>query len=227
MDRKQDNSDLRSKLMILQEALKIIGGPSSAKVLDLFAGKGVMRKKAWADVAAYLGCDKKYSRPDCLRGDNMRLIDHMMTMDSWNVFDLDAWANPWPLASRIASILPGGRFVFVLTCSQQRALTGSTGGTFLRLTAGYPAHWDCRMLFRFYADLVKWQVASWPVKIKSLAYKRKDTEAHQTFYWLIDLEKTPKQARIIPPCPPNHKPLPLPILSPLSPVLGHPTEPTS
>jgi len=95
----------------------MVGGPASARVLDLFAGRGLMRQLAYQGVAEYCGVDRKYQRPgrECIKANNLAVLSVVMGMAEWNIFDLDAYANPWPLFGRVVSLCSPGRKIAVLT----------------------------------------------------------------------------------------------------------------
>lgn len=81
-----------------------LGGPGRCRVLDLFAGSGVMHRLVWHEAADYAGCDERWFRDGrrAFVADNRRLL-RCLDLVPFNVFDLDAYGSPWEQATIIAA----------------------------------------------------------------------------------------------------------------------------
>ncbi|MBU2572378.1 MAG: hypothetical protein KJ725_20555 [Gammaproteobacteria bacterium] len=77
-----------------------------ARVLDLYAGRGAMWSGAWRRASGYLGVDQRQWRSDephpRIVGDALLSLDRL-DLSAYNVFDLDAYGEPWPAALGIAA----------------------------------------------------------------------------------------------------------------------------
>ena len=72
-------------------------GVVRVSVLDLFAGRGEMFSLGWTRADAYVGCDETWEPSDPGRRyccDNLVLL-RSIPLDGFNVFDCDAFGNPW------------------------------------------------------------------------------------------------------------------------------------
>ena len=153
-----DNSDVAAKVMIRRVGLYMMGGPGECRVLDLFAGAQVMRGLVYQDVGAYLGIDRKdYGLPDMLIGDNRRLLPGVLARRSdFNVFDCDAYVNPWVVVNDLCRLVRAPRFVTIATCGISRGLKDGRSNAFIRSVAGLGDLPDTGLLWRWYDDLVRW-----------------------------------------------------------------------
>jgi hypothetical protein len=110
--KKTDNNPqaFKAKVDIRRRVLEQVGKP--AAVFDAFAGSGEMFTAIWSGADRYVGCDLKY-RPftgDCrmmFAADNRRVM-RAIDLRPFNVFDLDAYGNPWEQAIIIADRRPVG-----------------------------------------------------------------------------------------------------------------------
>jgi hypothetical protein len=85
------------KVDLRRHALAFVGGPSKARVFDVFAGRGMMHAEVWEPAAVYVGCDETWQPSDPGRryvGDN-RLVMRAVDLSGFNVFDFDAYGSPW------------------------------------------------------------------------------------------------------------------------------------
>ncbi len=123
-----DNSSAARKTRLRQIAIEWLGGPSECRVLDTFAGSGFMRSACYGDCKAYLGIDiKDTGTPGQLIGDNRVLAP--AHADHFNLFDCDAYNNPWILCDDILQQrTKKGRIVMVTTCNAIRLLMGVSPG---------------------------------------------------------------------------------------------------
>ena len=197
MVEKIDNTNLGLKIKLRKKAIEYAGGNNKAFVLDLFAGKGNMRKFAWAKVARYVGCDKKYSRPnyECIKGDNERLLPGLLKIDSFNIFDLDAYSNPFPLGKKICDLINPGEYQFILTDGINRDLSSKNPSRkILKIidwnTSDLPHGLLCN--FKIHDDIVDWFLGEWPVEINFMEwYQHKRYTQSSPRYYRIVLSKKP------------------------------------
>lgn len=130
---KTDNHQaaLPDKIGLREEALAAVG---EARVLDLFAGKGVMHRAVWHHAAAYLGNDsdkgQALAHPAPCHHAEAQILLRAIPLAPWNVFDLDAYGSPWNEVTVLAArrrLLPGERVAIVLTDgAPRRAMLGLT-----------------------------------------------------------------------------------------------------
>jgi len=92
----------QAKLALRREVLAKV---RPARVLDLFAGRGEMWRGAWHLADGYLGVDQRPWRSDephhRLMLDNAQAVEKLR-LGAYNVFDLDAYGEPWSMALAIA-----------------------------------------------------------------------------------------------------------------------------
>lgn len=83
-------------------------GLAKASVFDAFAGQGEMFQRVWKDAkGGYVGCDLTWYRDDrdAFVADN-RIVLRSIDLSGFNIFDIDAWGNPWEQALIIAARRP-------------------------------------------------------------------------------------------------------------------------
>ncbi len=187
----RDHSDISAKLAIRKKVIEMMAG-KPIKVLDLYAGQGLMKKMVWEEAAKeYLGLEKRFSRADCWRGDNMRLLESAMQEQEWNVFDLDAWGNPWIAATEVCRLVGPGCFGMALTCGISRSLRTDRAGKYVRQVTGLEDISETRLLRRWYDDIVRWIMADWEglgVKVHTV-HRARSRQAIDVVYWAMRLEK--------------------------------------
>jgi hypothetical protein len=70
-----------------------------ARVFDVFCGlDGMMHRAVWHKADSYVGCDQHWQMSDPRRrfvGDSLRIL-RCVDLSPWNVFDVDAYGDPWP-----------------------------------------------------------------------------------------------------------------------------------
>jgi hypothetical protein len=130
---KTDNHQaaLPDKIALREEALAAVG---EARVLDLFAGKGVMHRAVWHRAADYLGNDsdmgKVLAHPAPCHHAEAAILLRAIPLARWNVFDFDAYGSPWDEVTILAArrrLRPGERVAIVLTDgAPRRAMLGRT-----------------------------------------------------------------------------------------------------
>lgn len=158
---KVDNGDLVAKGLVRDKAIEW-AWPRKLAVLDCFAGEGHMHDRHWRPVAGkYLGIDQRFHRGagdphgECWRGDNATLIARAMARGPWDVVDLDAYANPWPLLRQVLSRAPAAPLVVTATCGIDRAVrVGSSD--FGAAVAGAGRLSYLGLMTRWYDDIVRW-----------------------------------------------------------------------
>lgn len=191
-----DNGDFDAKLLVRAGALDV--APKKPKILDCFAGEGHMYERAWkAAASAYLGMDKRFSRPrghvngECWRGDNEKLIARAMARAPWDIVDLDAYANPWVLLRRVLKLSKTAALVVTATCGIDRAIrTGASD--FAAAVAGASKLSYLGIMTRWYDDIIRWALA-WATRGTGYEVRRVrrivGEHNHQMRYWLIEFAR--------------------------------------
>lgn len=102
---------------------RVLDHVKPAHVFDAFCGPdGEMWRAVWNRAASYVGCDKVYKFGDPRRrfvGDNTRVM-RSINLGAYNVFDLDAFGEPWEQLLIVAALRPwqaGERGAVILTWS--------------------------------------------------------------------------------------------------------------
>ncbi len=201
MNTKTDNGDHAGKILIREEALAAAG--KAPKVLDCYAGEGVMYQAVWCRASSYLGVEKRFARRAghpagrCWRGNNETLIAKAMQQEPWDVVDLDAYGNPWPMLRKVLKLATGKRLVVPATCGLNRAMaTGSSD--FAAAVSGASRLSYLGLMVRWYDDVIRWTL-SWCVrgtgwKVKRARYVATDSSSAKWFmrYWLLEFERSGK-----------------------------------
>jgi hypothetical protein len=195
---KTDNGDPEAKFMIRRQALA--WAPEKPAVLEAYAGEGHMFRGVWKAAAGrHLGIDVRFRRPsgdpngECWRGDNLVLMKRAMEQAPWNIIDLDAYANPWPLLRRVCKMASARPLVVTTTCTLERAMrTGRSD--FTCAIAGANLSYT-GIMSRWYDDIIRWTLA-WcqgGTKVQAVACRRLHSEAawSHTRYYVIKYEPRP------------------------------------
>lgn len=189
MKSKTDNTNKAAKIALRKAAINFVGEPC---VFDAYAGEGHMYDKCYRQAKEYYGVDRKYQRPvndprgRCKRADNLSEIRNPQHRGRYNLVDLDAYDNPWPLLRPAISLLLPGRCAIIATCAQKRcsrvskSLRNALGINFrnhanIPLIEKYYSEAICRILLRNLLPTVTIVKVFW----KSQAFIN---------YWLIELE---------------------------------------
>lgn len=190
-----DNGDLEAKVMVRKAALDAAG--PGARVLDCYAGEGHMYRNVWHEAAEYLGIEKRFARPKdspagrCMKGDNVTLLGRAMQISEWNVVDLDAYGNPWPLLRKVLKLARGQRLVVTLTCGIDRSIRVGSND-FAAALAGLSSFSYTGLLTRWYDDVIRWAVA-WAVGGTRWRVSRarviQGQHNAQMRYWLLEFER--------------------------------------
>lgn len=104
MTKKTDNrpAATTAKLQLRNYALKAI---SPANVLEVYCGiDGVMFEGCWREAQSCAGIDQRYQLSDARDryvGDSIRVL-RCLDLSRFNVFDVDAYGDPWPALILIA-----------------------------------------------------------------------------------------------------------------------------
>ena len=160
---KEDNGDFEAKDLVRAQALE--WAPPKPKVLDCYAGEGHMYRRTWKAAAGeYLGIDKRFARPrgdssgECWRGDNERIIARAMARAPWELVDLDAYANPWPLLRKVLKLARPDVLIATVTCGIDRAIQ-SGSSDFAAAVAGASRLSYLGIMTRWYDDVIRWALA--------------------------------------------------------------------
>lgn len=158
-----DNSDIEGKRMVRNWCMAQSGGAKKTKVLELFGGLGHVHDACYVNppVAAHMAFElRKVDRPTWVAGDNRILLPKYVNQ-GWDLYDLDAYSNPWILGLNVCRLRKPGKFTFAITCGIIRGLnTGKTNG-YIRQVSGYNGLPDSGLLTRFYDEVVKCCVNDW------------------------------------------------------------------
>lgn len=133
------------KLALRNRALDAVGGPGRARVLDLFAGNGVMYGAVWCRAAGYAGSeteqDKVFRHPAAVFHAPAGVVLRGIDLTEWNVFDFDAYGSPWDeigVLARKRTMQRGETISLAITDgSARRAMMGHTCRAVAQL-AGVP-----------------------------------------------------------------------------------------
>ena len=185
-----DNSDIEAKVLLRRSAMGLLARP--VRVLDLFAGAGAMFREIWKEADDYLGIDKRFSRLRedglCWHGDNLKLLLHAMKEAKWNVFDLDAYNNPWILARKLLPLIRCNTFIMTLTCGIGRGLKNGKTNGHIRKVSGTNGLSDTRLLYRWYDDIVRWIITDF-LTVRSFQVdvlrRIRPLKKNDVCYWLL------------------------------------------
>jgi len=91
---KADNSNIGPKLLVRRHFLREFHRDDPARVLDCFAGEGVLWRilRSEFNVDSYVGIDQKRKR-GLIAADSLRILRAGKYTE--NVIDLDAYGSPW------------------------------------------------------------------------------------------------------------------------------------
>jgi hypothetical protein len=158
---KTDNGDPFSKIAVRQQAID--WAPKSPAILECYAGEGHMYRAVWKSAAGrHLGMDKRFARKtgdengECWKGDNAVMIKRAMSLGPWDIIDLDAYANPWPLLRQVLKLHPERNMVALATCTLCRAIEVGYSD-FACAVAGANLTYT-GLMRRWYDDIVRWAV---------------------------------------------------------------------
>lgn len=129
MERDNHQEAMPGKLALRREALAMVSQP---RVLDLFAGRGMMYRAVWHEAAAYVGSDKDLNQvlrhPAACHHAPASILLRALDLSAFNIFDLDAYGSPWEEVTILAArrrLVPGERVAVVITDgSPRRAMLG-------------------------------------------------------------------------------------------------------
>lgn len=98
------------------------------EVLDCYSGDQEMRRLAYEGIP-WRGIDKVQGGPGQYVGDNLRVV-RALDLTRWNLFDVDAYGEPWALLRIIAKRRPlTGRVGVVLTASGRNTMAAKMSAT--------------------------------------------------------------------------------------------------
>lgn len=170
-----ENSHLRTKIRIRQEAIKLIN-KDTVNVLDAYAGEGVV----WAQIKkempeikfTTLGIEKrKYLNPAVIMGDNRKVM-RGLNLKEFDLIDLDAFGCPWEqlaICAQTALEVPVVATHIIVTLGPVPKQ--------LLAKAGIPAEWCDRRKVP-HALFNRWRWEWWENYCAHLGYKLTNYELH-------------------------------------------------
>jgi hypothetical protein len=170
-----ENSHLRTKIRIRQDAINLIG-KDSINVLDAYAGEGVVwnriRKEMPEIKITTLGIEKrKYLNPAVIMGDNRKVMKGL-DLNEFDLIDLDAFGCPWEQLAICAKTA-----VQVPVVATHIIVTLGPVPKQLLAMAGIPDEWcDRRKVPQ--ALFNRWRWEWWENYCANLGYKQTSYEIH-------------------------------------------------
>jgi len=170
-----ENSHLRTKIRIRQDAINLIG-KDSINVLDAYAGEGIVWnriRKEMPDIKiTTLGIEKrKYLNPAVIMGDNRKVMKGL-DLNQFDLIDLDAFGCPWEqlaICAKTAIQVPVVATHIIVTL-------GPVPKPLLAM-AGIPDEWcDRRKVPQ--ALFNRWRWEWWENYCANLGYKQTNYEIH-------------------------------------------------
>ncbi len=170
-----ENSHLRTKIRIRQDAINLIG-KDSINVLDAYAGEGIVWnriRKEMPDIKiTTLGIEKrKYLNPAVIMGDNRKVMKGL-DLNQFDLIDLDAFGCPWEqlaICAKTAVQVPVVATHIIVTL-------GPVPKPLLAM-AGIPDEWcDRRKVPQ--ALFNRWRWEWWENYCANLGYKQTNYEIH-------------------------------------------------
>lgn len=180
-----DNGDISAKVAVRARALEWLGGPAEVRVLDCFAGFGVMRDRCYAGVRGYLGIENRNVRmPRVLCGDNMLLAPGRA--DLFDLFDLDAYGDPWTLATAVCAARSSpDPFALVLTCGVRRRLSSGRSSRIIEMTLGLPRDYKAASLYHWYDTFSSIAIGRLGVEVVRCVRAPRRGAVSNVWYWAI------------------------------------------
>ena len=201
------SSDTKSKLMIREWLIKELGGIEKLNVLELFGGAGLMYESLYTKCKKHMAFDLLHvDRPTWIRGDNRMLL--ATRAQGWDLYDLDAFSNPWLLANDICRLREDGVFGMAMTCCASRSFQCGGVIPYMRRVSGInqldTSHNS--LLYRWYFDVIEevmrdW--SKWGVTIKQAKYMHSQNARYTNYYAVVvekktvDVMSTPKLGKIV------------------------------
>lgn len=187
-----DNSDLEAKVLLREWLLQELGGAANCKVLELYGGLGHIYDACYTGVADHLAFElRKVPRKGWLQGDNRVLLTKYAK--GWDLYDVDAYADPWRLAASVMRLTDQERFGVAITDGILRSLNTGVVNGFVRQRIGYNGMPPSGLLTRWYTDIVKWLIADWHrygITVES-ARRIKSKNSHLVTYYGLIVHKNP------------------------------------
>lgn len=193
MKKQNNNTSVADKVALRRLAVGWVGGDSGARVLDCFAGAGMMRDRAYPEVAAYLGMEREaeHARPGVWLGDNVHMIPTAFEVQhnrGWNLIDLDAHGNPYVALYQVGRYAPAGPYAVVFTDGMMRSMIGAKVSQFVRWATKFPGD-DGRGLIRWYDDFVRWALSETPrMKVREVKRIWKNPASKSAVYYAMRCE---------------------------------------
>lgn len=185
----QDNSMKRQKAQ-----LRVKNLPQSARVLDLFCGNGEMYREAYQGrVEYYHGVDKEkvHDSELCTWTDNLLFLKHTH-IDSYNVFDLDAYGCPRKqLYFVLKKLKRADATIFITDGLVMHQKVDRQVTKFVSATEQIPRKFNVPGLNRWYEDIFATMLLDierrygWKTTNAQYFYNERRT----VYYWCIKLKK--------------------------------------
>ena len=158
------------------------------RVLDLYCGSGRMYETVWHRADDYFGVDAH--RPHHLASTAKLSADaavQMLSLNDWNIYDVDCYSSPWKVARRICRKRDQGTFGMVLTSGEFRGLSGGRTNEIIRRSIGATGLSDYRLLCRHHGLIIELMIRSLAeVKgIELLKGIKAETERHIVYLSLL------------------------------------------
>jgi len=187
-----DNTDPEGKVAIREFLLSRLGGAVNCNVLELFGGEGMIHDACYTTAKKHMAFDLRASkRPTWVQGDNRSLLKDRAK--GWDLYDLDAYGNPWILANDICRLREDGEFALAITCGIWRGFIAGNVPKFVaqRVNLTSVVTKNRVPIHKFYPDIVKWLMLDWErwgVKVVDARYTR-SLFSHQIHYYGVVLKK--------------------------------------
>jgi len=188
-----DNTDFQMKINIRHLVVTMLGGIKECSVLEAFAGEGHIYDACYTKAIDHIAFDiKSIKRPGWIQGDNNILLPKHIN-GGYNLYDLDAYSDPWTLAAEVARLRDSGIFGMVLTCSQTRNLHAGNLSPYMRRASGYGHLPKNPLVARYYDELIELCVSDWArhgVKVLRGWRARSNAFLSKTRYYGFLLDKS-------------------------------------
>jgi len=183
-----------------------------SRVLDLFCGSGAMYKLAYEGrVKKYHGVDKEkiHDEKICTLTDNTSFVKSR-DISGYNVFDLDAYGDPWKLLYLILQKAPDRPLVIFLTDGNRKRFVRYQALTrVLRASENIKVGMEIPNLANFYEEIVstyllkiteltgrKIKLARYALKAKLSGDESGNNRADTVAYWVVKIKRKKEKANV-------------------------------
>jgi len=186
-----DNSDIEAKVLLRRWLLDELGGATNCNVLECYGGLGHIHDAVYTEVKKHMAFElRKVNRPTWLQGDNRVLLTK--NAKGWDLYDVDAYADPWRLAASCHRLTDSKRYGMAITDGLFRSLNTGVVNGFVRQRISYNGiTGNSGLITRWYEDIVKWLIQDWGrygVSVEK-AKKIKSKNSHLVTYYGLILRK--------------------------------------